>query len=72
MERSRVNRVWEADCFTDLRLVSISKNARPCKTSRCDHYPSSGPAKYVLELNAGQADRLGLQPGAVLTLHLQD
>ena len=34
---------------------------------RCPPYPSRAPAQYVLELNAGQAARLGLQDGALLT-----
>ncbi len=51
-----------------LKLVSVSKNARPCKTARCGTYPSKGPAKYVLELNAGEADRLGVEVGDELTL----
>jgi len=55
---------------SDLRLVSVSRNARPCKTARCGNYPSKGPAQYVLELNAGQADRLQLKPGDTLTLNL--
>jgi len=56
---------------SDLELVSVSKNARPCKTARCGHYPSSGPAKYVLELNAGHADKLDLKPGDKLVLQLR-
>ena len=35
--------------------------------ARCQPYPSNAPARYVLELNAGQAARLKLQDGAELT-----
>ena len=54
----------------ELKLVSVSKNTPPCRTRRCPGYPSEGPAKYVLELNAGKADELGVQPGDALGLHL--
>lgn len=53
-----------------LKLVSVSENARPCKTQRCPTYPSKGPAKYVLELNAGKAAALGVKTGDELELHL--
>ena len=52
------------------KLVSVSENARPCKTPRCPSYPSTGPAKYVLELNAGKASELGVQPGDLLELRI--
>jgi uncharacterized membrane protein (UPF0127 family) len=55
----------------DLKLVSVSKNARPCKTRRCPNYPSTGPARYVLELNAGKAEELGVKPGDALELRLE-
>jgi uncharacterized membrane protein (UPF0127 family) len=54
----------------DLKLVSVAENAQPCRTRRCPSYPSDGPAKYVLELNAGKAAELGLRPGDELRLRL--
>lgn len=51
------------------RLVSASRRTPPCsRGDRCPVYPSAGPAQYTLELNAGEADRLGVGPGAELTL----
>ncbi len=54
----------------ELRLVSVAENARPCRTQRCPSYFSAGPAKYVLELNAGKAAELGAREGDLLELHL--
>jgi uncharacterized protein len=48
------------------RLVSIAADTPPCTTPYCPSYPSAGPARFVLELNAGHARSLGLQPGAQL------
>jgi uncharacterized membrane protein (UPF0127 family) len=53
-----------------LKLVSDSENTPPCRSSRCPGYPSTGPAKYVLELNAGKAAELSVQPGDMLQLYL--
>lgn len=47
----------------NLKVVSITKNAKPCKTPRCPSYPSGQPAQYVLELNGGMSDQLGLVEG---------
>ena len=53
----------------ELRLVGQQRNVPPCSAGdRCPPYPSHRPARYVLELNAGQAARLGLESGATLTL----
>jgi uncharacterized membrane protein (UPF0127 family) len=54
----------------DLRLVSVSADTPPCRTARCPSYPSEGPAQYVLELNAGQGEALGLKTGDHLILHI--
>lgn len=52
----------------DRRLVSQQRDVPPCSAGdRCPPYPSGAPAQYVLELNAGQAARLGLEDGALLT-----
>jgi uncharacterized membrane protein (UPF0127 family) len=52
----------------DLKLVSVSENARPCVADPCPTYPSTGPAQYVLELNAGMAGELGVERGDPLVL----
>lgn len=52
----------------DRRLVSQQRNVPPCALGDgCPPYPSIAPARYVLELNAGQAERLGLKDGDVMT-----
>lgn len=49
-------------------LVSQQRDVPACSAGdRCPPYPSRAPARYVLELNAGEAERIGLQDGAVLT-----
>lgn len=50
------------------RLVSQQRDVPPCTLGDgCPPYPSKGAARYVLELNAGQASRLQLKDGAELT-----
>lgn len=45
------------------RLINVSADTPPCKTYPCQTYASAAPAKYVLELKAGVAANLGIQPG---------
>lgn len=50
------------------QLLDIQADTPPCATPDCPVYSSDGPVKYILELNAGSARRLGLKPGARLRL----
>lgn len=52
----------------NLELVSVQHNVRPCAVQQCPGYPSTGPAQYVFELNAGKAKALGVERGDPLTL----
>ncbi len=45
------------------KLVSMQLNAQPCKADPCAIYPSDGSARYVLELPAGTAGKLGAEAG---------
>ncbi|NNE04881.1 MAG: DUF192 domain-containing protein [Xanthomonadales bacterium] len=56
---------------SELELVSLV-TAQPCRTEACPGYPSEGPAMYVLELNAGKASELGLEPGDRMVLMLDN
>jgi uncharacterized membrane protein (UPF0127 family) len=53
----------------DRKIVSVTHGAEPCVTERCPAYTSGAPARYVLELNAGQAAKLGLTSGDEMTVH---
>ncbi len=53
---------------TDRRLVSMQLNVPPCKGDPCPIYPSNAPARYVLELSAGTAHRIGAQVGDELKI----
>ena len=68
----------------DLKLVSVQKDVQPCTFPdqataaikgipylRCPSYPSTGPAKYVLEINAGKSDEIGLKKGDKLEVYLK-
>ncbi len=50
------------------KLVAQQRDVPPCSAGNgCPPYPSNAPARYVLELNAGEAAKLKLQAGAELT-----
>lgn len=51
------------------KLVSVQHNVPACVADPCPAYSSGAPARYVLELNAGQADALGVHPGDELQIH---
>jgi uncharacterized membrane protein (UPF0127 family) len=49
------------------KLVSQQRDVPPCSAGNaCPPYPSNAPALYVLELNAGQAQAIGLKDGEEL------
>ena len=53
----------------DNRLVSIQHDVPPCVADPCAAYSSGAPARYVLELNGGEAAKLGLTSGDRIEIH---
>lgn len=51
------------------KLISIQHNVPPCVADPCAGYSSGAPARYVLELNGGEAEKLGLTPGDPIQIH---
>ena len=47
----------------DKKIVHIQKSAQPCKVLDCETYSSEKPAKYVVEINGGLSDKLGIDEG---------
>ncbi|BAS26974.1 DUF192 domain-containing protein [Limnochorda pilosa] len=47
------------------KIVRIARDVPPCPDSEpdCPVYPSGAPVRYVLEIAAGEAERLGLREG---------
>ena len=53
----------------DKHLVSVQHDVQPCIADPCPAYSSGAPARYVLELNAGQSRAIGLSPGDEMTIN---
>jgi uncharacterized membrane protein (UPF0127 family) len=51
------------------KLISVQHRVPPCVADPCPAYSSGAPAQYVLELNAGQAEKLGVTSGDELIVH---
>jgi hypothetical protein len=47
----------------DRRVIHIAADVPPCQEDPCPSYGPGSPARYVLELRAGEAARHGLRPG---------
>lgn len=52
----------------DGTIAEIQRDIQPCYSDPCPSYAPDSPGLYVLELAAGEADRLGLQEGDRLEL----
>jgi uncharacterized membrane protein (UPF0127 family) len=52
----------------DMEVVYIEENVQPCKKDPCRRYKPNKLAKYVLELNAGQTEKVGIKIGNKLIL----
>jgi uncharacterized membrane protein (UPF0127 family) len=49
------------------KIVTVLRDVPPCKADPCPVYPSTQPARYVLELNGGAAAKLGVRVGDIAT-----
>jgi hypothetical protein len=52
---------------SNMRVVEIKANIPPCKEDPCSTY-TSAPAKYVLEINGGLAEKNGISVGSTVKL----
>ncbi|MFH1255027.1 MAG: DUF192 domain-containing protein [bacterium] len=68
---------WMKDTLIPLDMIFISKNGRvnemttqePCpETGTCQVYESKSPAQYVLEINAGQAEKWNMAIGDIVEI----
>ncbi|HET9835608.1 MAG TPA: DUF192 domain-containing protein [Rhodanobacteraceae bacterium] len=73
---SAVQTFWMKDTLIPLdmlfldahrKVVTVQANVPPCTSAPCPIYPSTQPARYVLELNGGAAAKLGTRVGDIAT-----
>lgn len=53
------------------KVVFINKNTLPCQIEECPAITPTDNAKYVLELNSGVADKIGLSVGDEIKIDLK-
>lgn len=80
-KESRPHAFWMKDTLLPLdmiwmdgarRIVHIEGNVPPCTADPCPTYSPRDEALYVLEINAGSAQQLGLQLGDTAELRLRE
>ncbi len=54
---------------SELNVVEVKANVQPCKEDPCAQYKSV-PARYVLEINGGLAEKKGIKAGSFVTLKI--
>jgi uncharacterized membrane protein (UPF0127 family) len=54
------------------RVAHVKADVQPCKVEDCPSYSPGVPARYVLELAAGEAAKHGLAPGRQLRFEGMD
>lgn len=68
---------WMKDTFIPLDVIFISSKGKineittlfPCQeTEICQSYDSKAPARYVLEINAGQAEKWNISTGDIIEI----
>lgn len=47
----------------DFEVLNVAKDVPPCESDPCPTYASEGNARYVLEINGGLSDYLGIEKG---------
>lgn len=71
-DKQAIQRVWMKNTLIELdviflsnsgMIVSMLQSLKPCKQTECDIYASEGNAKYMLEVNAGVIEKVGLKIG---------
>lgn len=53
------------------KIVTILQNVQPCVTEACGVYNSHVKALYMLEVNAGTVERLGITQGDRVSIELE-
>lgn len=78
-ERADFHGIWMKNCRfpidilwldEDHRIVHVAEDVPPCEADPCPVYEPLRRARYVLELNAGQARREGAAVGATVSFRL--
>lgn len=76
-DRSAERSFWMKNCKVpldiawlndDLTVVHLAESVPPCTAEPCPSYGTPVPARYVVEVAAGSARELGLQPGGRLVI----
>ena len=55
---------------SDKKIIFIERNVQPCLEEICETYSSGEKALYVLELNSGKVDEVGLEIGDELNIKI--